>query len=110
MIPTFRPWTHTSDDSYIYQLSLVVATATVSYSYLMVAVGSLRSSAYFCIWLGAFLARRVFFSLAYFCLPTSKKNLLSAVKYGQSQLNSPALPSLAPDIDMITWLLFCGQW
>ena len=28
MIPTFRPWTHTSDDSYIYQLSLVVATAT----------------------------------------------------------------------------------
>ena len=32
MIPTFRQWTHTSDDSYIYQLSLVVATATVSYS------------------------------------------------------------------------------
>ena len=30
--PTFRPWTHTSDDSYIYQLSLVVATATVSLS------------------------------------------------------------------------------
>ena len=28
--PTFRSWTHTSDDSYIYQLSLVVATATVS--------------------------------------------------------------------------------
>ena len=27
---TFRPWTHTSDDSYMYQLSLVVATATVS--------------------------------------------------------------------------------
>ena len=27
---TFRPWTHTSDDSYINQLSLVVATATVS--------------------------------------------------------------------------------
>ena len=26
----FHPWTHTSDDSYIYQLSLVVATATVS--------------------------------------------------------------------------------
>ena len=26
---TFRPWTHTSDDSYIYQLSLVVATATI---------------------------------------------------------------------------------
>ena len=26
----FRPWTHTSDDSFIYQLSLVVATATVS--------------------------------------------------------------------------------
>ena len=34
MIPTFRPWTHTSDDSYIYQLSLVVATATVSFIYL----------------------------------------------------------------------------
>ena len=32
MIPTFRPWTHTSDDSYIYQLSLVVATATVSFN------------------------------------------------------------------------------
>ena len=31
---TFRPWTHTSDDSYIYQLSLVVATATVSYQVL----------------------------------------------------------------------------
>ena len=29
--PTFRPWTHTSDDSYIYQLSLVLATATVSF-------------------------------------------------------------------------------
>ena len=28
---TFRPWTHKSDDSYIYQLSLVVATATVSF-------------------------------------------------------------------------------
>ena len=28
---TFRPWTHTSDDSYIYQLSHVVATATVSF-------------------------------------------------------------------------------
>ena len=28
---TFRPWTHTSDDSYIYQLSLVVATATDSF-------------------------------------------------------------------------------
>ena len=27
---TLRPWTHTSDDRYIYQLSLVVATATVS--------------------------------------------------------------------------------
>ena len=31
---TFRPRTHTSDDSYIYQLSLVVATATVSYLYI----------------------------------------------------------------------------
>ena len=27
---TSRPWTHTPDDSYIHQLSLVVATATVS--------------------------------------------------------------------------------
>ena len=32
MIRTFRPWTHTSDDSYIYQLSLVLATAIVSYA------------------------------------------------------------------------------
>ena len=31
MIPTFRPWTHTSDDSYMYLLSLVVTTATVSF-------------------------------------------------------------------------------
>ena len=30
---TFRPWTHTSDDSYIYHLSIVVATATVSFIY-----------------------------------------------------------------------------
>ena len=30
--PTFSPWTHTSDDSYIYQLSLILATATVSLS------------------------------------------------------------------------------
>ena len=29
--PTFRPWTHPSDDSYIYQLSLVVAPATVTF-------------------------------------------------------------------------------
>ena len=28
--PTFSPWTHTFDDSYIYQLLLVLATATVS--------------------------------------------------------------------------------
>ena len=26
--PTFSPWTHTSEDSYIYQLSLVLATAS----------------------------------------------------------------------------------
>ena len=31
--PTFRPWTHTSDDSYFYQLSLVVATATLSFRF-----------------------------------------------------------------------------
>ena len=29
--PTFSAWAHTSDDSYIYQLSLVLATATVSF-------------------------------------------------------------------------------
>ena len=29
---TFRPWTHTSDDSYMYQLSLVVATATAVFT------------------------------------------------------------------------------
>ena len=29
--PTFSTWTHTSDDSYIYQLSLVLATAIVSF-------------------------------------------------------------------------------
>ena len=29
--PTFSPWTHKPDDSYIYQLSLVLATATVSF-------------------------------------------------------------------------------
>ena len=32
--PTFSPWTHTSDDSYIYQLSLVLATAIVSFYFL----------------------------------------------------------------------------
>ena len=30
--PTFSPWTHTSGDSYIYQLSLVLATAIVSFT------------------------------------------------------------------------------
>ena len=34
--PTFSPWTHTSDDSYIYQLSLVLATAIVSSTWEMV--------------------------------------------------------------------------
>ena len=38
--PTFSPWTHTSDDNYIYQLSLVLATATVSYEY---ALGGSRT-------------------------------------------------------------------
>ena len=28
--PTISPWTHTSDDIYIYELSLVVAAATLS--------------------------------------------------------------------------------
>ena len=32
--PTFSPWTHTSDDSHIYQLSLVLATAIVSYRFI----------------------------------------------------------------------------
>ena len=41
---TFRPWTHTSDDSYIYQLSLVVATATVFFCAVLV---SIRHSAFF---------------------------------------------------------------
>ena len=35
--PTFSPWAHTSDDSYIYQLSLVLATATVSFSLTVVS-------------------------------------------------------------------------
>ena len=38
---TFRPWTHTSDDSYIYQLSLVVATATVSFYFMTIAFTNL---------------------------------------------------------------------
>ena len=38
--PTFRPWTHTSDDSYIYQLSLAVATATVSFVHAAVRGGT----------------------------------------------------------------------
>ena len=29
--PTFSPWTRTSDDSYFYQLSLILATATASF-------------------------------------------------------------------------------
>ena len=37
--PTFSPWTHTSDDSYIYQLSLVLATATVSFLVSLHVVG-----------------------------------------------------------------------
>ena len=43
--PTSSPWTHTSDDSYIYQLSLVLATATVSFPEHMPAgrPGCLRS-------------------------------------------------------------------
>ena len=31
--PMFSPWAHTSDDSYIYQLSLVLATASVSFRF-----------------------------------------------------------------------------
>ena len=34
-VRTFRPWTHTSDNSYIYQLSLVVATAIVSFYFIV---------------------------------------------------------------------------
>ena len=40
--PTFSPWTRTSDDSYIYQLSLVLATAIVSYINDNYAVGLIR--------------------------------------------------------------------
>ena len=44
---TFRPWTHTSDDSYIFQLSLVVATATVSFLvqqyYRYIIIGIIRA-------------------------------------------------------------------
>ena len=36
--PTFSPWTHTSDDSYIYQLSLVLATATVSFRNSLISI------------------------------------------------------------------------
>ena len=36
---TYVPPVHTSDDSYIYQLSLVVATATVSYTRYVVCAG-----------------------------------------------------------------------
>ena len=41
--PTFSPWTHTSDDSYIYQLSLGLATATVSFISTTIAVCRLQS-------------------------------------------------------------------
>jgi len=46
--PTSRRWTHTADDSYFYQLSLVVATATVSligvvHAYLAGGVGSFHA-------------------------------------------------------------------
>ena len=41
----FRPWTHTSDDSFIYQLSLVVATATL---YLINIYLVLRSTRMIC--------------------------------------------------------------
>ena len=44
MIPTFRPWTHTSDGSYVYQLSLVVATATVSFSSMVFGRGDAHLS------------------------------------------------------------------
>ena len=46
---TFRPWTHTSDDRYIYQLSLVVATATVSLGLGTGSPGSLNQ--YILYWL-----------------------------------------------------------
>ena len=52
MIPTFRPWTHTSDDSYIYQLSLVVATATAV-------------SFFLCFWSGLFCCVLVLGTLAF---------------------------------------------
>ena len=47
--PTFSPWTHTSDDSYIYQLSLVLATATVSLIPLITTYNTLNCEYYYCI-------------------------------------------------------------
>ena len=47
--PTFSPWTHTSDDSYIYQLSLVLATAIVSFMVSPDVVGI--GSEYFVVYL-----------------------------------------------------------
>ena len=44
--PTFSPWTHTSDDSYIYQLSLVLATATVSFWYIFILRDSILLVSY----------------------------------------------------------------
>ena len=42
--PTFSPWTHTSDDSYIYQQSLVLATAIVSLLSVPLSVPTERAS------------------------------------------------------------------
>ena len=59
----FRPWTHTSDDSYIYQLSLVVATATtgILYLYIYVHMSPPLSSS-------AFLSYSPFLVYAYKCV------------------------------------------
>ena len=63
--PTFRRWTHTSGDSYTYQLSLVVATATVSVI-IRECVHWVRSTSPFLSLLSSFLPihyLRFFFSL-----------------------------------------------
>ena len=71
MTPTFSPWTHTSDDSYIYQLSLVLATATVSYLYIFFNLGVGAPLFFFYLGVGAavlcchFSVHHIFFHYKY---------------------------------------------
>ena len=65
--PTFRPCTHTSDDSYMYHLSLVVATATASF---LVSPGVLGiGSEYFVVYLSCvyIYVRLIMLSYLLFC-------------------------------------------